>query len=227
MTQIRNYAIERLASTIYDDDLIDIQIMQAGADQYKEARMKVSELRKLMNDGSTPLRYKALISQNAPIAAQTSGTFLVGMIVSTTTYVAGDDFSNWTLVSGTVNTTGAVYQVTIASPTTWSNGSTLAYDGRPYIVSTDANGNLNPFVNTLGGNPIWSYGGVGEYYLTLSGMWIIGKVFITISPINGDNGEGSKCFVRHINAIVLYSFKSGSNFDGLFSYYPIEIEVYP
>ena len=130
--------------------------------------------------GPIPKMYKALISQNAPIATQTSGTFTVGMIVSTTTYVAGDDFSNWTLVSGTVNTTGAVYQVTEAAPTVWTNSSDLAYDGAPFVVSLDGDGILNPFLNTLSGTPVWSYTSAGLFLATLTGEFLEGKTTVLI-----------------------------------------------
>lgn len=122
--------------------------------------------------------YKALISQNAPIASRTSGTFNVGMIVSITTYVAGDDFSNWNLISGSENTTNAVYQVTVAAPTTWTNSSDLAYDGRPYVVSTDSNGDLNPLINTLNITPVFAYASAGVYTLTSVGSFTNGKTTI-------------------------------------------------
>lgn len=130
--------------------------------------------------------FEALISQNTAIPSQTSGTFTVGMIVSTTTYVAGDDFSNWNLVSGTVNTTGAVYQVTVAAPTVWSNGSTLAYDGRPYIVSTDENGDLNPFINTILGTITFGYVSATKYYIQCTGRFLSSKTTFHIER-NGNN----------------------------------------
>lgn len=157
MTQIRDYAIERLASTIYDDDLLDIQIMKAGADQYEEARMKVSELRKLMNDGSTPLRYKALLSQNAPVASTQTPTIRAGQIWEDTigTANAGDlvILGGYELISGTLGAVNAKYRSATDDTPNFTTAS-LKYDGSPYIVSTDVNGNFAPFVNTLGGNPV-------------------------------------------------------------------------
>lgn len=173
-------------------------------------------------------RYKALISQNAPIAAQTSGTFLVGMIVSTTTYVAGDDFSNWTLVSGTVNTTGAVYQVTIASPTTWSNGSTLAYDGRPYIVSTDVNGDFNPSVNTTGDNFTISYDATGRFNFNHPTIvFDKSKSFLSLDLKKIAQSYYTNDFDGS-NEFKIYTYNSsGVATNNILNYTPIEIEVYP
>lgn len=189
-----------------------------------------TEINALINAPSTePLRYKALLSQNAPVATTTDPTMIAGQIWTLEAYNAADaaTIAALELVSGTLYAVGSKYRSATGQTLNVNAATTFSYDGSPYVVSTDANGDFNPFLNTLGGNPVWSYGGVGEYYLTLSGMWIIGKVFITIPPINGVSGGGSKCFVDTINDITLFSFKGGSNFDGLFSYYPFEIEVYP
>ena len=175
--------------------------------------------------GPIPKMYKALISQAAPIATQTSGTFTVGMIVSTTTYVAGDDFSNWTLVSGTVNTTGAVYQVTEAAPTDWTNSSDLAYDGAPFVVSLDGDGILNPLLNTLSGVPVWSYDSVGEYKLTLASEWTASKTTIQMTPYDAGQIVGG----TRLDANEMYVFSTndaGAYTDGRLVSTTILIEVY-
>lgn len=165
--------------------------------------------------------FEALISQQAPIASQTSGTFPIGMIVSITTYVAGDDFSNWTLVSGTVNTTGAVYQVTAPAPTAWSNGSTLAYDGRPYIVSTDENGDLNPFINTILDTITFSYSSSLKYFVTCTGRFLLDKTTFSIQNNNTDTA----------NTLVMYSEEDDDRITikasttGMLNYTPIRIAI--
>lgn len=223
MTQIRNYAIERLASTVFDDDLLDIQIMEAGGDQYEEARMKVSELRKLMNDGATPLRYKCLLSQHALIPSQTSGSLPSdGMIITIVTYVAGDDFSNWELISGSENTTGAVYRATTDTPDVWSNGSDISYDGSPFIVSTNQNGDISPFINTTGANPIFEYGSSSKFYVTLTGLLKADK---TIAKIGNSDISGT-------NLMVVYTEEDDDRVtikaaSGTLYYTPFELEIYP
>lgn len=179
--------------------------------------------------------YEALISQAAPIPTQTSGTFTVGMIVSITTYVAGDDFSNWTLISGTANTTGAVYQVTVAAPTTWTNLSDLAYDGAPFIVSTDASNNFNPSVNTFDGVLVWSYFALGDYRATLAGAFPSdSKTYVTFGNANSNSIINGYWVDANTVGIANYNNWSVSgdnntpptNGDGLY-FLPISIKVYP
>ncbi len=128
-----------------------------------------------------PYIYKALITQNSVIGSQTSGVFLVGQIWTITTYVAGDDFSNMTYLSGGtgINSDGAMFVAKSTTPTAWANGSDLTYSGAPYVISTDINGNIAPFVNTLGGVPVFSFGG-HEPVITLTGVFIKGKSTIKI-----------------------------------------------
>lgn len=165
MTQIRNYAIERLASTIYDDDLLDIQIMEAGADQYEEARMKVSELRKLMNDGSTPLRYKAII--DFTYESYTSGTLTIGKEYVISVLEAGDDFSNVGYVSDK-----ATFIATGTTPTTWTNSTEVIN------VSSSIADVLGVGVDTL--VPTISYGfNFDDYivYFEKTGMFLNDKTY--------------------------------------------------
>jgi hypothetical protein len=230
MTQIRNYAIERLASTIYDDDLLDVQIMEAGADQYEEARMKVSELRKLMNDGSTPLRYKALLSQNAPVATTQTPSIIAGQIWEDTigTADAGDlvILGGYELISGTLGDVNAKYRSAANNVPIFITAS-LEYDGSPYVVSTDANGDFNPFVNTLGGDIVFSYDSVGSYIGTLSGAFPLAKTdYKTI----GQRDFTHLTCMYGINSNSFYIDQAltsdGTPIDTLL-YQSIEIEVYP
>lgn len=232
MTQIRNYAIERLASTIHDDDLIDIQIMEAGADQYEEARMKVSELRKLMNDGATPLRYKALISQNAPVASTVNVSMVAGQIWTLEIYSGldfVDPFSGLELISGTIRVAGSKYRSNTDVSFTFTT-TEMSYDGSPYVVSTDANGDLNPFVNTLGITPTFSYQGVGQYLISsATALFLESKTGLKIQP-GYLNGIGDKTLIYRSNnnniAIDSCSNQTTPSDDALY-YHLIEIEVYP
>jgi len=59
---------------------------------------------------------------------QTSGVLIVGKQYTILDFKVGDNFSNVAnVVSGTINTTGCVFIATGTTPTTYSNGSTLAY----------------------------------------------------------------------------------------------------
>lgn len=215
---IDEVTLVRTAQNWHNDDLILGQIKDGGSDNLKYFKMTKLEQIKAFYGGDI---IDALISQNAPIPSQTSGTFNVGMIVSTTTYVAGDDFSNWTLVSGTVNTTGAVYQVTAPAPTAWSNGSTLAYDGRPYIVSTDENGNLNPFINTVLDTITFGYSTATKYYVRCVGRFLSAKTTYHIER----NG------INLADDIIIYSEHDDDNLtiktsaSGILYYTPIRIII--
>lgn len=262
-----------------------------------------TEINYLIETPSTePLRYKVLLSQNAPITTQTSGVFLIGQIWSITDYVggiasgkdsvvggtgyttangvattggsgtgltvdiidtagvittlaianggenyevgdvitvtggnanatfvvsgiSGDDFSNMELISGTMNTTGAMIRATVTTPTVWSNGSDLAYDGSPYVVSTDVNGDLNPFINTIG-NIVWSYSSAGTFLATLTSAFLDTKVSPTLNnfPTNGSARilRISNNQVRVITYDSLYA-----EADDILLRSTVEIEVYP
>jgi hypothetical protein len=63
-----------------------------------------------------------ILQWKIPNCLQTSGVLVPGRFYQITTFVAGDNFTN---VGAPSNTTGAVFLATSATPTTWSNGSTL------------------------------------------------------------------------------------------------------
>ena len=197
-----------------------------------------TEINALINPPSTePLTYKALLSQNAPIPSQTSGIFTVGQIWTITTFVAGDDFSNMELISGTMNTTGAVIRATSDTPTIWTNSSDLAYDGSPYIVSTDSNGDFAPFVNTLSG--YFRYDVVGNYtFISNSSNLTIDKTIIkpiisysNLSPLNSQDiysaGRNSDTEIYISTAMRDNTSGATTSGDDILYYTPFEIEVYP
>jgi hypothetical protein len=175
--------------------------------------------------------YSALLSQNTPVASQTSGVFVVGQIWTITTYAAGDDFSNMELISGTMNTTGAVIRALETTPTVWSNGSDLSYDGAPYIVSTDANGDLNPFENTIG-DAVWSYDSTGSFYLTITGAFTLNKTSVKFGSEFNDSAA-NYCFIvspstaNTVNSIYMYVYDDTSSLTNeILMNTSIEIKVY-
>lgn len=177
-------------------------------------------------DPLAPLIYKTLLSQNVPIASKTSGTVLVGQLWTITTFIAGDDFSNWNLISGTGNTTGDVYQATTTTPIVWANLSDLTYDGTPYIVSTDSSGNLNPVVNTLG-SPTFTRDGAGVFQAVFTGLLSSNdKFFVDFSPTSFSSSV--TWFWNDINSFEIDSLNNaGASSDGILWNTPMTIYVYP
>ncbi len=133
------------------------------------------------------LFYRALLSQNPPVLSQTSGTVPIGSKWTCNLYGPGDDFSNWELISGVVNTDGAVYRATVDAPTDWSNNSDLSYDGAPYIVSTDTDGNFAPTQNDLDGDPVYTYLFNGFFRGTLAGAFPQDKTGFQCTASLGSN----------------------------------------
>jgi hypothetical protein len=222
---IDQIAITRTKTTLKGSDILELQIKDGGVDDEKSAKVSIDDL----NGGSTPLRYKCLLSQNAPIASKTSGTVIIGQIWTIETFETGDNFSNWELISGTANTTGAVYRALTTAPTTWTNGSDLSYDGSPYIVSTNADGDFAPFVNTLGGEPIYSYIDVGGFSGTLVGAFPIDKAIFKI-PYNINGIENPDNLIAYRDSDDEFQINTGLEnvlTNGRLYYTPFEIEVYP
>lgn len=141
--------------------------------------------------------------------------------------VASDDFSNMELINGTMNTSGAVIRATSTTPNTWTNGSDLSYDGAPYVVSTDANGNIAPFINTLGQDVTFFYIEPGVFYIDAVGVLSdITKVNLTICSqvpnigYIGINNDGLQINLQSANA-------SGVTSNNIISNTAFEIQVYP
>jgi len=170
--------------------------------------------------------YTALLSQNAPIPSQTSGTFTIGQIWTVTSYVAGDDFSNMELISGTTqNETGAVIRATDTTPTVWINSSDLSYDGAPYVVSTDSNGNLAPFENTLG-DVSFGYLEIGTFVIICIGNLISNKTLITTGGISNNGCIYVQAQEPPDSFTIESTNGAGDYTDSLFFDLPIEIRVY-
>jgi len=138
-------------------------------------------------------KYKIKVKQNAPVATTTDPTMVAGQIWTLDAYDAADSATIAALekISGTLYAVGSKYRSSTTQTLSVAAGTTLSYDGAPYIVSTDINGDFNPFVNTIGEDPSLDYVGAGGYTITT-----VASIFL----------EG-KTIIKH-NSIVLY-------FDGL------------
>lgn len=180
---------------------------------------------------------------------QTSGVLVVGKRYTILDFNVGDNFTNVaSVVSGTINTTGCVFDAIGTTPTTYSNGSTLAhYETQSYTyedLKTGLNGNPKVYkalltqtgtnapvatvlVNTLSGTPVWSYDGVGNYILTLASEFPQNKTFIKINNAES-GGRFNLAYWDSVNTIRVDSADgSGTGYNDLLLYTSFEIEVYP
>jgi hypothetical protein len=171
--------------------------------------------------------FTALISNAAPFNI-TSGTLMQGANYTITTFVTGDDFSNMELVSGTMNTTGAVIKAISTTPTTYSNGSTLHYSGEPFVSSLDQGNSPNSFVYTFPYSYSFTYNSPGYFTLNLTHDSI--KLFYGIGA--GFNGNLETIY-SDFNGATLSIRTSSSNGDGTFTpddgilyYTPLTIKGY-
>ncbi len=173
--------------------------------------------------------YKALLSQNAPSGAKNANTAVAVMVLGqlwTVATVGSADFSNQELISGTMNVDGMVIRIIDDGGfTSVSFDSSLSYDGSPYLVSTDVNGDFNPSVNSLGGIPTFSYSSAGNYNVNLVGAFIKEKTFLKIFKRSTD--DDVIIYVKDINTVRISNSTSATPSDDLLNYTPIEIEIYP
>lgn len=184
-----------------------------------------TEINALINAPSTePLRYKALLSQNAPVATTQTPTIIAGQIWEDTigTANAGDlvILGGYELISGTLGAVNAKYRSATDDTPNFTTAS-LEYDGSPYVVSTDVNGDFNPSVNSLGGIPTFSYSSAGYYNVILVGAFLAPKTFHNIQaqlpayPFSTDRASDERIGIKTGGA------------DDMLYYTPFEIEVYP
>jgi len=82
--------------------------------------------------------------------------------------------------------------------------------------------------NTLGGTLVWSYSSAGDYYGTLSGVFLETKTWTTCpaAPSTQNNDAYIRLVRSSDNAVELVTVLSGTNTDDLIYYTPIEIRVY-
>jgi len=176
-----------------------------------------------------PLRYKCLLSQNAPIATTTDPTMVAGQIWTLEAYNAADaaTIAALELVSGTLYAVGSKYRSATDQTLSVDAGTTLSYDGSPYIVSTDSNGDFAPFVNTTVEIPIFSFVSDGRVRVASpNNLYNKNKTFIMI----GQRGNDSiKIDVDDIvgSSIDILTTDTTIKVNNILNYTPIEIEVYP
>jgi hypothetical protein len=205
---------------------------ETGAKQNTATRVGTL-LEEIINALPKSLQYKGLISQNAPVATTQTPNIIKGQIWEDT--VGTIDIADLTvlgayeLISGVLGDVNATYR-SAANHNPNFNTSSLAYDGSPYIVSTDANGDFNPSVNTIG-DVSYVYRGVGVYWLVLTHAFpSADKVFHQIGNNNfGMIGKGFEV-IKWLDADTLEIETSGTTFvngDNNLSYSPISIEIYP
>lgn len=220
----------RTVLNVNDADLIEVQIMDGGANDKESAHMSIGELKKAVNNGANPLVYKALISQNAPITTRNSISVLRGQILTLVTYGIADKskIDDLELISGIIYVVGSKYRSSIDASIGFSIATTMLYDGAPYVVSTDASGNFNPFVNTTGVTETYSYSGVGDGLLTMTGL------FSNESKISYKIGKAQdvtkETFMYYNNSNSLgigFSSYDGIPTNNILDFTLIEIEIYP
>lgn len=186
---------------------------------------------------------------------QTSGVLVVGKRYTILDFNAGDNFTNVaSVVSGTINTTGCVFDAIGTTPTTYSNGSTLArYETQSYTyedLRNELNGGAQPkiyeallnqtgtnaptptvLVNTLGSTPPWTYGAGGSYRFEI-GNTIAPDLSKVVVYINNTYGEGyTFCAYTDTgleNRVSVYiTNNSDVGTDNVLSNTSIIIKVYP
>jgi hypothetical protein len=98
----------------------------------------------------------------------------------------------------------------------------------PELVSTDSNGDTNPFSNTIG-NIVFSYNSVGSYLLTLAGAFPYEKtqVFITQNSSNNAYLFNFSDWAQPDQLQILTTSSNGTPTNGALNYTSIEIRVYP
>lgn len=182
--------------------------------------------------GTVPLKYKALISQDAPVATTTSPTVRAGQIWTLEAYNAADAATIAALekISGTLYAVGSKYRSATFQTLALNAATTLSYNGAPYLVSKDVNGKFNPFVNTLG-TVTFTFINTGRYRIECIGAFASGKVsrIIGISDIFAQIG----LWEYDVDKLELSSRNNngtnggGTYADSLIANLPIEIEINP
>lgn len=100
----------------------------------------------------------------------------------------------------------------------------------PYVVSLDENGDVNPFINTIG-DIVWTYVSSGTYLGVLEAGFPEGKTFLSIGPVNKtDYGNVITSDIYRINdnTIKIETNVPGqSGVNDALNNTPIIIEIYP
>lgn len=187
---------------------------------------------------------------------QTSGVLVVGKRYTILDFNVGDNFTNVaSVVSGTINTTGCVFDAIGTTPTTYSNGSTLArYETQSYTyaelkaglgvgskvykallsqsgtsaptIESNGTGANTPLVNTLSGTPTFGYTAAGDYTFNLTGEFTSGKVLILMGSV--DDPTSVITYNRVSDDTISIKTKiAGVGTNDLLSNISFYVEVYP
>lgn len=231
-TKISGYRLNTILNDIYDSitnvSLISQTITNGVTDKSPSEDAVYDALQGKVDKSSLPLTYKALLSQNAPVATTQTPSIIAGQIWEDTigTADAGDlvILGGYELISGTLGDVNAKYRSAANNVPIFITAS-LEYDGSPYVVSTDVNGDLNPFINTIG-NIVWSYSSDGNFLATLTGAFLDKKVSPTLNnfPTNG-SARILRISNNQVRVITYDSLYVETNDILLRS--TVEIEVYP
>ena len=225
-----NLKLSDKVSLKYNDREVDMSLSDFKT--FLDANLEPSSAVLTSNE---PLIYKALLSQNAPIAATNQPYMLAGQVWTLETYDSGDNskFAFLELVSGTLYAIGSKYRYYQNTDFDWSLAfpllvSTFSYDGSPYIVSTNADGNLNPSRNTTGVDATFSYNSAGDLIVTMTGLFADKrKVYHQLgSPVVG--GQITSVIIDADNLGIATTNADGTaSINSLLYYTLISIEVYP
>ena len=172
--------------------------------------------------------YKALLSQNAPVATVTDPTMIAGQIWTLDAYNAADaaTIASLELVSGTLNALGSKYRSATDQTLNVNVATTLSYDGAPYVVSSNSDDTFTPLINTIG-EIVWTRNDVGIFIGTLTGAFTANKTFFGIGSYIGTPSTNIFFRVDTDNIrIETVLHTSGDPDDDLLDHTSVEIEVY-
>lgn len=114
------------------------------------------------------------------------------------------------------------------------SASNSASNVREYVANLTQSStnppNATVLKNTLGGDPVWTYSGIGEYYLTLNGAFgsDASKVHILVGKSQDGNLEQVYGYWNDANTLIFDCFEqTGTNTtNGLLSNSPIYIRIF-
>lgn len=219
-----NLKLSDKISLKYNDREVDMSLSDFKT--FLDANLEPSSAVLTSNE---PLKYKALISQNAPIASTTSVNMLAGQIWTLETYSGLDGidpFDGLELISGTIRVAGSKYRSNVNLTINFST-TEMSYDGSPYIVSTDANGDLNPFVNTLGIVPSFVYNSSGDNIAKFTGLFA-DKSKVSHNAQNTTVGGQVDTSIITIDDMGIATLdNTGTPADDILNYSLFSIEIYP
>ena len=176
--------------------------------------------------------WTAALSQFATADTTTSGLLTGGAFYEIDSFASGDDFSNMELVSGTMNTNGAIIRASSLAPNNWTNGTQLINTLDAYISSINpTNGQYTAWINTW--SPTypypsgidWSkfiYDGTGLFYITFP----FSAAFTNITIGSGNPSTFEISSYADGTSIWINTNVSGTPTNGLLNYTPISIKLY-